>query len=121
MAYYRFGFVIFVMFGIMSFCAGRTLKVILDYYGVLEYIKARLWLSTIWDFSMGYYAAKFGKYYGTQIEWEIRNRWIRGCKCRTLGEYKYKTKMDYECMCYHENDRFLYKLNRINNIMSSAE
>lgn len=118
MAYYRFGFVIFFMFGVMAFCTGKTLKVILDYYGIMDYIKARLWLSTIWDFGLGFYASRLGNYYGSQIEWELRNRWCRGCKCRTLHDYKYKTKMNYDCMCYHQDNPFLHKLNRINNIIS---
>ena len=121
MAHYRYGFVIFFAFGLMAYCSGRIFKVIMDYMGVLDYIKARLWLSTIWDFGVGYCAAKVGNHYGTQIEWEIRNRWVRGCKCKTLQDYKYKTKTNYECMCYHSDDRFLYKLNKINNTISSEE
>jgi len=121
MAHYRYAFVIFFMFGLIAFFTGRIFKVILDYIGVLDYIKARLWLSTIWDFGIGFYAVRFGNHYGTQIEWEIRNRWVRGCKCRTLHEYKYKTKTTYDCMCYHDNDRFLYKLNKINNTISEAQ
>ena len=112
--YYRYGFVVFCFFGVMAFCTGRIFKVMLDYIGVLDYIKARLWLSTLWDFGIGYYAARFGNHYGTQVECEIRRRWVRGCKCRTLHEYKYKTKTNYDCMCYQENNEFLYKLNRIN-------
>lgn len=118
MAHYRYEFVIFFAFGLMAFCGGRILKVIMDYMGALDYIRERLWLSTIWDFGIGYYAAKLGQPYGTQIEWEIRNRWVRGCKCKTLHDYKYKTNMNYDCMCYHSDDRFLYKLNRINNTIS---
>jgi len=34
MAHYRYGFVIFVMFGVMAFCSGRIFKAILDYIGV---------------------------------------------------------------------------------------
>ena len=121
MAHYRYGFVVFCFFGVMAFCTGQTLKVILDYCGIMDYIKARLWLSTIWDFGIGFYAARFGNRYGSQIEYELRTRWCRGCNCRTLQEYKYKTKMNYDCMCYHHDNRFLYKLNRINNIISDPE
>ena len=59
MAHYRYGFVVFCFFGVMAFYTGRTLKVILDYYGIMDYIQARLWLSTIWDFGIGFYAARF--------------------------------------------------------------
>lgn len=121
MAYYRYGFVMFCMFGIISFCCGKTLKVILDYYGVLDYINTSLWLSTIWNFGVGFCCSWLGRYYGTHLEWELQRRWVRGSKCMELHEYKYKTKMNYDCMCYHENDRFLYKLNNINRFNLPAQ
>ena len=29
--------------------------------------------------------------------------------------------MNYDCMCYHHDNGFLYKLNRINNIISEPD
>mgnify|MGYP001307521552 FL=1 len=115
----KYVFIVFFLFGVSSYYVGRTLKYLIDSIGLLDYIKARLWLGTMWDFMIGYYAARWGKYYGEKIDWEIRRRWMRGCECDKLAKYKYKTKLNYDCLCYHQDNELINQLNNINDRYSS--